>query len=244
MPRLDELGVAPDPRRDPTAYPGDRLPFDFVLRGDRVEPLAPADPRPAGRHAVVAFGSNAAPAQLAAKFGAAGGPITVTHARLRGFALGHSPHVSVPGYLPWVLVVDPGAAVECALLWLDDRQRGLLDATEPNYDLRPIEPARHGPVLRATGRVVPAAAYRGRWGALRWPGAAGPVPAGSQAAVFDRLATFGWVRELAGTGGVAAVQRRLAGDAVLRDRIRAEFAARDLVVADGWSRTGAGPHTD
>ena len=54
--------------------------------------------------------------------------------------------------------------------------------------------------------MVAAAAYRGRWGALRWPGAGGPVPAGSQAAVFDRLATFGWFRELVGTGGLAAVQ--------------------------------------
>ena len=241
MPRLRDLGLAPDPRRDPAVYPGDRLPFDFRLVGDRVEPLAPADRGPAGRHAVVAFGSNAAPAQLAAKFGGTGGPITVTHARLSGFALSHSPHVSRPGYLPWVLVVEPGTAVDCALLWLDDRQRALLDATEPNYDLRPVDPARHGPVVRTTGEVVAAAAYRGRWGALRWPGAGGPVPAGSQAAVFDRLATIGWFRELVGTGGLAAVQRRLAGDAVLRDRIRAEFAARDMVVADGWPGDGAGP---
>lgn len=235
MPRLDDLGLAPDPLRDPAVYPGDRLPFDFRLHGDRVEPLTAAERRPAGRRAVVAFGSNAAPAQLAAKFGAAGGTITVTQARLRGFALGHSPHVSAPGYLPWVLVVDPRAAVDCALLWLDDRQRAVLDATEPNYHLQPVDPTRHGPVVRATGEAVEAAvAYRGRWGALRWAGAAGPARAGSQAAVFDRLATLGWFRELVGTDGLAGTQRRLAADPALRDRVRQEFAARDMVVADGW----------
>lgn len=242
MPRLDEWGLAPDPRRDPSVYPGDRLPFDFRLDGDRVEALpAAADQRTgrlvdelAGRHAVVAFGSNAAPAQLAAKFGPAGGTITVTHARLHGFALGHSPHVSIPGYLPWVLVGDPGARVDCALLWLDDRQRAVLDATEPNYHLRPVDPARHGPVVRATGAIVLAAAYRGRWGALRWPGAAGPAPAVGQAAVFGRLGTLGWFRDLVGDDGLTAVQGRLAGDASLRHRVRDELAARGRVVADGW----------
>lgn len=241
MPRLNDLGLAPDPRRDPARYPGDRLPFDFRLQGDRVEPLAAADRRTvelSGRHAVVAFGSNAAPAQLAAKFGPAGGPITVTLARLPGFALGHSPHVSIPGYLPWVLVVDPGSTVDCALLWLDDRQRAVLDATEPNYHLRTLVTGRA--VVRATGQAVSAAAYRGRWGALRWPGTSGPAPASGQADVFRRLGTMGWFRDLAGGGGLAAIQRRLAGDAALRDRIRDELAARGLVVVDGWP-DAAGP---
>lgn len=230
---LHDFPLAPDPRRDPARYPGDRLTFDFVLDGDRIDPMPP-DPTPVlhDRHAVVAFGSNAAPAQLTAKFGPAGGPVAVTHARLHGFALGHSPHVSIPGYVPWVLVDDPGSQVDAAVLWLDDRQRAVLNATEPNYHLWPVDRRRYP--LVAPGSAVAYAAYRGRWGALRWPGEERPALATTQDVVFERLGTFSWFRELVGDGGLARVQRRLAADAALRDRVRDEFVARGWAVADGW----------
>lgn len=236
MAGLADFRLAPDPRRDPAGYPGDRLPFDFLLDGDRIDPL-PADPTPVleRRHAVVAFGSNAAPAQLVAKFGSAAGPIAVTRARVRGFALGHSPHVSIPGYLPWVLVHAPRSQVRCALLWLDDRQRAVLDATEPNYHLAAVDPVRYPLATPATGPVTAYAAYRGRWGALRWPGDERPAGATTQAALFERLGTFGWFRDLIGAVGLAASQRRLAADADLRERVHDALTARQMVVPDGWS---------
>ncbi|WP_395725945.1 hypothetical protein [Nakamurella sp.] len=232
MAGLDDI----PPVLDPARYPGNRPASDFVLGGGRVHPL-PADPTGvlAGRHAVVAFGSNAAPAQLAAKFGTSTGSVVVTQARLHGFAVGHSPHVSIPGYLPWVLVHAPGAAVDCALLWLDDRQRGVLDATEPNYHLQPIDGNRYPLVARTTGAPVRYAAYRGRWGALRWPGDERPAAASTQAAVFGRLGTFRWFRDLVGDGGLRATQRRLAGDARLRDQVRDELSARQMVLPDRWA---------
>jgi len=236
MAGLADFRLAPDPRRDPAGYPGDRLPFDFLLDGDRIDPLT-ADPTPVleCRHAVVAFGSNAAPAQLVAKFGSAAGPIAVTRARVRGFALGHSPHVSIPGYLPWVLVHAPRSQVRCALLWLDDRQRAVLDATEPNYHLAAVDPVRYPLATPATGPVTTYAAYRGRWGALRWPGDERPAGATTQAALFERLGTFGWFRDLIGAVGLAASQRRLAVDADLRERVHDALTARQMVVPDGWS---------
>ncbi len=236
MAGLDGGRLGPAPRRDPARYPGDRLAFDFLLRGDRIDPL-PVDPAPVldGRHAVVAFGSNAAPAQLAAKFGSATGTIAVTRARLTGFAVGHSPHVSSPGYMPWVLVAAPGSRVDCALLWLDDRQRAVLDATEPNYVLVPIDRRRH-PLDGSTAvAALSYAAYRGRWGALRWPGEDRPARATSQARLFGRLRTLAWFRDLVGDGGLRAAQGRLAGDPGLRNRIRAELMAREMTVPDGWS---------
>jgi len=127
--------------------------------------------------------------------------------------------------------------VDCALLWLDDRQRGVLDATEPNYHLRPVDSGRYPLVVRATGAAVGYAAYRGRWGALRWPGDERPAGATTQAAVFGRLSSFRWFRDLVGDGGLRASQRRLAGDARLRDRVRNELVVRKLVLPDRW---GAG----
>lgn len=238
---LSDYHLAPDQRSDPACYPGDRLSFDYLLLGDRVLALrAGADgwPTEGGeRSPVVAFGSNAAPAQLAAKFGrspAGRNGIVVTRARLHGFAPAHSPHVSIPGYVPWVLVDAPGAVVDCAVLWLDDAQRARLDVTEPNYDLVPVDAVRYPLVVTAIDAPIGYAAYRGRWGALRWPGAPRPAPAGTQAQVFDRLAELGWFCELVGEGPLRARQARLSGDPALRDRIRDELAARGMAVPDGW----------
>jgi len=240
--QLTDLNLAPAPRADPALYPGERLAFDYLLRDDRVRPLAPGvDGWPDGqddRTAVVAFGSNAAPAQLVAKFGGHGGPIAVTRARLRGCLLAHSAHVSDPGYLPWVLVDEPGAAVDCAVLWLDEPQRAQLDVTEPNYELVPVHADRYLLQLAAVETPVrapiQAAVYRGRWGALRWPDADRPLPAGSQRQLFERLAALGWFRNMVGSGPLRERQARLAGDAALRDRMRDELAERGMTVPDGW----------
>ena len=59
------------------------------------------------RRPVIAFGSNAAPAQLRDKFQPLAPDervVPVLRGSVRGFVLGHSPHVSDPGYLPFVLV--------------------------------------------------------------------------------------------------------------------------------------------
>lgn len=232
--------LGPDPRSHPAGYPGQRLTFDYLLRGDRVLAL------PVGRSAVladrlavVAFGSNAAPAQLMAKFGPAAGDIPVTRARLRGFALGHSPHVSIPGYVPWVLVDRPGSVVDCAVLWLDQDQRVRLDATEPNYTLVEVDAASHPLVVDDGDASSGYLAYRGRWGALRWPDDLDPAPAVTQAVLFRRLAELVWFRDLLGAGALGQWQRRLAADSGLRHRVRDELAERRMVSPDRWTRPAA-----
>ena len=233
---MTKAPLAPDPRSHPASYPGGRPAFDYLLRGERVHPLP--DDRAlllSGRQAVVAFGSNAAPTRLAAKFGRTAAGIPVTRARLHGFSVGHSPHVSVPGYVPWVLVDEPGSVVDVAVLWLDEAQRTRLDVTEPNYDLVPIDAARYPLVVDAIEVGFGYAAYRGRWGALRWPGEHRPTPATSQVELFTGLGRLRWFRELIGPGGLVERQRRLAGDRGLRDRVRDELVARAMVVPDGWA---------
>lgn len=251
--------LPPSPLADPARYPGERPAADYVLVGTEIRPLRraadgwrvdaaeaatdrPPDPGRLddllggplhARHPVVAFGSNAAPAQLVAKFGSAV-TIPVIRARLRGFALGHSPHVSIAGYLPWVLVDRPEAVLDCAVLWLDRQQRARLDETEPNYDLVAGDPERYPLRVPAMDASLGYSAYRGRWGALRWPDQNRPADAMTQADVFARLDMFGWFRHLLGAGGLAARQRRLAADAGLRDRVRTELSARGMAVSDGW----------
>lgn len=238
MPRSSIGRLGPAPRADPARYPGDRLAGDFLLLGTQVRPLPAGESWTGGRSPVVAFGSNAAPAQLVAKFGPTVDAIPVTRARLHGFALAHSPHVSTPGYIPWVLVDRRDTAVDCTVLWLDDVQRARLDVTEPNYTLTRPDAARHPLQVAAVHARVDCLVYRGRWGALRWPDEPGPAPAGSQAEVFGRLGALDWFRGLVGAGSLGAVQRGLAADPMLRDRVRRELATRGMVVADGWVLPG------
>lgn len=233
MPRPSTGRLGPAPRADPARYPGNRPASDYLLLGARVRPLPAGESWTAGRSPVVAFGSNAAPAQLVAKFGPTIDAIPVTRARLHGVALAHSPHVSIPGYIPWVLVDRPGAAVDCAVLWLAGAQRARLDVTEPNYTLARLDATRHPLEVAAVAARVDCLVYRGRWGALRWPDEPGPAPAGSQAEVFGRLGALDWFRELVGPGSLSAVQRRLAAGPALRNRVRSELAARGMVLADG-----------
>lgn len=254
--------LPPSPLADPAGYPGERPAADYLLIGTQIRPLAlgpdgwrigSAGPPEGGppqllhdllggpvhaRRPVVAFGSNAAPAQLLAKFGSVDAGIPVTRGRLRGFGLAHSAHVSAPGYVPWVLVDEPGAVLDCAVLWLDRGQRARLDVTEPNYDLVSADPARYPLRVPGVHASIGYSVYRGRRGALRRPGDDRPIGATSQAYLFDRLGALDWFGRLVGDGDLRARQRRLAADARLRERVRDEFTARGMAGPDGWVVTG------
>lgn len=202
--------------------------------------LAGAAPM-SSRHPVVSFGSNCAPAQLRDKFAAldpVSKVIPVVRGRILGLSLSHSPHVSPAGYLPYMLVAG-GAAAELPVfvLWLDPLQLAVLNRTEPNYDLVSAPADRYRLTLGADG-IVSAystfSAYRGKWGALRWPAGAAPFDAGGQQELFARLNEAPWFRALAGPGDVQEQMARFQADAGLRERVRQDFVARGWVTADGW----------
>jgi hypothetical protein len=194
----------------------------------------------AARRPVIAFGSNAAPAQLLDKFSvlpAQRRVVPVMRASITGLSLSHSAHVSPPGYIPYVLVeraalVDGAAAVLMAdLLWLDQGQLRVLNPTEPNYRLAALD---RYPLAVDSGQVIASyLAYQGKWGALRWAPDATPAAAGSQLAVFDGLSGMNWFTTLVGSGAPSELVFRLRTDAALRDAVRIELARRGLVAGDG-----------
>ena len=216
-------------------------------------PLAPAEPvlslgaalvlcdaaPVVARHPVVSFGSNSAPAQLRDKFAAldpASRIVPVVRGVISGLSLGHSPHVSIPGYLPFVLVADGSvSALPVYVLWLDSFQLAVMNGTEPNYRLVPVRSDRYSLTLDTGESVGAYSAYQGKWGALRGPGAGGPLAGGSQQDVFDHLNRAPWFRLLAGSGDVREQMARLRGDAGLRQRVRDELAARGWAISDGWT---------
>jgi len=84
-----------------------------------------------GRSPVLAFGSNQSPERLTQKFGhEADHLIPVERARLRGFDVVYSAHITSYGAVPAMLQVSEGSSVELAITWLDDRQLEIMHRSE------------------------------------------------------------------------------------------------------------------
>jgi hypothetical protein len=148
-----EFGAAPVD--DPRCYPGQIPDYSYLLVRDAVHPLeagstgglreALADSlrrlgvAPLGdRHPVLFYGSNAAPAQLARKYGAssADGVVPAVLGVVDGLDAVYSSHVSPYGAVPATLIASPGTSLSVHVGLLHDGQLGVLDQTEPNYRRR------------------------------------------------------------------------------------------------------------
>ncbi|MCB1969407.1 MAG: hypothetical protein H6851_18240 [Geminicoccaceae bacterium] len=117
-----------------SAYPYD-MPLDsFVF--DRGRSIAgPFDL--VERQPVLAIGSNAAPEQLARKFGTESRPIPVTRVIVKDHTVVFSAHFSRYGSLPATLHEVPGARTYAFITWLDENQLARMHETEnvgKNYD--------------------------------------------------------------------------------------------------------------
>lgn len=96
-----------------------------------------------GRTPVLAFGSNQSPERLIQKFGShADHMIPVERAILCDFDVVYSAHITSYGAVPAMLQVSPGARVELAITWLDERQLGIMHKSEvaaANYFFAAVE---------------------------------------------------------------------------------------------------------
>ncbi|MXP21262.1 hypothetical protein GIY30_07830 [Gordonia sp. HNM0687] len=161
----------------------------------------------AGRHLVVAVGSNASPEVMRTKLarvatGEPGPPmarVTVSH-----LAVGHSAHVSARGYIPAAPYHAPEATLHAVGAWLTDAEATMLDHTEPNYRRMELS-ARDHPGIHDTAASF--WVYVSLHGVLADPDA-DPVPLGTQAEIFDWLGTR--IADHALRGPTTEVCRRLA----------------------------------
>ena len=94
------------------------------------------------RTPVLAVGSNAAPEQLARKFGDRTedlGPVFVVLSRIRDRDVVYAARLSSYGAVPAMLVESPGTSVDLHITFLTPRQRELMDRSEgPGYVLHAI----------------------------------------------------------------------------------------------------------
>lgn len=113
-------------------YPYDPPHHDFILRGGRAEKaaaLGEADRH--GRVAVLALGSNRAPAQLARKFhDMPSAVVPVERARLAGFDVVYAAHLSRYAAIAATLAASPGTTVEVSITWLAPELMARMHATE------------------------------------------------------------------------------------------------------------------
>jgi hypothetical protein len=149
-------------------YPFGRALESFFLGG------AAADALPAGRP-LLAYGANASPEALARKL--PGVPVAALPGVLHGWTIVHSAHVSPYGQVPATLLRDPDGRSDAAVhvLLVDPADRGLLDATEPNYDL--VTLTGLDLEVEVLGPLAVADAYLSKHGALEIDGA--PVALGA-----------------------------------------------------------------
>ena len=140
----------PAPLDDPLSYPGARPDRSWQLTGDRCAPFD--GPVPERRHAVLAIGSNACPAQLARKLSGrpCSGDVIGLAVSVRGLTVRPSAHLGRSGYWPFAPAasLDPAAAGSAALCFLDDDQLPVLDATEPNYLRMRLDRSAHAVTAR------------------------------------------------------------------------------------------------
>lgn len=156
------------------AYPFGRAEDSFVLDAATARPASPeeilaaaADP---DRVALLAYGSNGSPSRLRAKLAAFPGAwrIVVATARLPGFDIVYSAHVSPHGAISATPHPVPGTEVAVHMLLLTAAELRHVNVTEPNYVLGRLD--RLAARVEGVGEVDSAHAYVSRHGALALDG--------------------------------------------------------------------------
>lgn len=198
----------------------------------------------AGRIAVIACGSNRAPAQLARKFARHPNTvIPVEQATLADFDVVYSAHITQYGSIPATLIPSPGTRVTLALTWLSERQLAIMHETEApgeSYDYVRLE--RLALMTEGGIALAGAAVYRSRHGALIDDGAPVALTAfaahGRRFRARDQIAVQRLVHDRLAPGAAAGsldrfILESIEDGALRRRRIAAlRIDARPLAWAD------------
>jgi hypothetical protein len=223
--------VPVDPVVSPADYPGPRAPCSGRLQDGRFTPLDPDElsrlggSRYTDRLLVVAVGSNASPAVVHRKLHQrdCSDHVVFVAATLTGCSVGHSAHVSVPGFVPAAPFADPGASTQAMVLLLDPQQVECLDTTEPNYVRRRVSGSAMTLRLGGGERRGSFDLYDTRWGVLAPPGGR-PLALTTQADLHEHLAAhwqpYAALFSHAGAHDPEGAPSALAGRADLRTRMR------------------------
>jgi hypothetical protein len=227
---------------DPLQYPFEVPGHSFVWSAEGVDPLlgsVPMDQVSAGRHPVLAIGSNASPAQLTRKFGdprftdpaSPEGSIPVLAATVEGVDVVYGAHVAPYGSLPATLVDTPGTRAQVFITWVTELQWQRLNETEGlghAYQLRPVDAVRcHGEDVGAAlayvtvgGACVLGGSPLGL-ASIHAPGSR--WPRGTQRQAWDLLAA-----DMGCDVDGEALLQRVLGSSGWRERVESHLAASNV----------------
>lgn len=120
-------------------YPYGQPRRSYLQHGDRTLEPPPEGFDLSGRKPLLAYGANASPLALARKLAdLPPAPLPMLRARLAGFDVVYSDHVSPYGAVPGTLHPSPGTTVTVFVSYPDQEQLRALTATEPNYELETL----------------------------------------------------------------------------------------------------------
>lgn len=122
--------------RHAESYPFARPACSYLFEGGAMRPLP--NGAASGRQPIVASGSNASPARLAAKFGTAH-EIPVTRAVLQHFAVVFAGHFTAYGAIPATLCPCEGAVTEVWITWLTPDQLEIMHRSEGVIGCREVQ---------------------------------------------------------------------------------------------------------
>lgn len=191
------------------------------------------------RHIVVAVGSNGSPAVLRRKFASRGVSTTVPmiNAQVAGLRIGHSAHISVPGYLAATPILSPLESTPVIVSFLDGEQLECLDQTEPNYSRKLVDSSDCQ--LTIDGGETPSSflIYVSRWGVLA-PPKNDPFNFMDQDAVYAKLRReCEPFADLVGDDSHRTVIQRFAADESLRGTAAEVFKNANWVSQSGFEGT-------
>jgi hypothetical protein len=227
-----------DPLEYPFAVPSD----SFLWMASRAEPLSSSEfvhELITQRHAVLAIGSNASPAQLTRKFSderfvdpaSPNGRIPVLRAVAEGVDVVYGAHLAEYGSLPATLLDTPGTRAHVFVTWLTSMQLERMNETEGlghSYQLRQIGGVRsHGEVVDAAMSYVTVGGVAvlggGPLGLVSINASGSSWPRGTQRQAWDSLA----VDMGCGTDGKTLLDRVL-GSHIWRKRVESHLDSNRL----------------
>lgn len=213
-------------------YPWTRAPGSYTLRGGEVGPIAPDAAQ--GRHPLLAFGSNAAPRNLAIKLDHLDdSEVHVLAGELAEFDVVAAAAVALYGAMPATLAPSPGTSVSAAVLLVTPPQLEALTWGEMPYRLGRL---RGATFTSDDGELTSPLAYISRWGAFAPEGepvALAAVPARgrrfaarTQTELLDRAAAIVFGED---GGGAEAISRAVHAG-------MGDFSARALSALAGFAQ--------
>ena len=183
--RTKAFGLSP--KDDPTIYPGKKPNYSYLYDGDYIKPLDLYNQSVSSAlksnnitdaiYAIIGYGSNACPSQMAQKFTDKNEKIPVVRGRLKNYDIVYGAKSTQYGSIPATIIESPGTVVEAWIQLLTKKQLEHMTKTESNYYMMKINTKFE---IENGENITPAYAYIHKSGALtidKQPIALSDIPA-------------------------------------------------------------------